>query len=378
MKAGEAIKIAREIGFPVLVRPSYVLGGRAMEIVYDEAALRKFVQLAVAAAPGHPILIDKFLEDAIEIDVDAVADGEMSVVAGIMEHIEEAGVHSGDSACVLPPHTLPEKIVEEIKRQTKAMAKELNVIGLMNVQYAVKDKEIYVLEVNPRASRTVPFVSKATGIPWAKVATKVMLGKKLKALGITKEIEITHVAVKEVVLPFLRFPGVDPILGPEMRSTGEVMGVANDYGLAYAKAQIGAGQNLPKTGKVLITVADRYKPDAVPIAKKMHELGFKLAGTTGTAKYLKNAELPVETISKIREKRPHVIDYIKNREFSLVINARFGQESSEDAPLIRKTALLYGIPYATTLAGARAIADGIEALLKGEIGVKCLQEYHRK
>jgi len=380
MEIKEAIKIAQEIGFPVLVRPSYVLGGRAMEIVYNEQDLQRFVQLAVEAAPGHPLLIDKFLEDAIEVDVDAVADGEVCVVAGIMEHIEEAGVHSGDSACVLPPHTLPKKIVEEIKRQTKALAKELNVIGLMNVQYAVKDGQVYVLEVNPRASRTVPFVSKATGIPWAKVATKVMLGKKLQTLGITEEIQVNHVAVKEVVLPFLRFPGVDPILGPEMRSTGEVMGIAHNYGLAYAKAQIASGQNLylPKTSKVLITVADKYKPAVVSIAQKLHELGFKLAATKGTASYLQRVNLPVETVYKVREKRPHVVDHIKNHEFSLIINARFGQESSEDAPSIRKTALLYGVPYATTLAGAKAMVDGIEALLKGEIGVKCLQEYHKR
>mgnify|MGYP000660359650 FL=1 len=380
MEIKEAIKIAQEIGFPVLVRPSYVLGGRAMEIVYNEQDLQRFVQLAVEAAPGHPLLIDKFLEDAIEVDVDAVADGEVCVVAGIMEHIEEAGVHSGDSACVLPPHTLPKKIVEEIKRQTKALAKELNVIGLMNVQYAVKDGQVYVLEVNPRASRTVPFVSKATGIPWAKVATKVMLGKKLQTLGITEEIQVNHVAVKEVVLPFLRFPGVDPILGPEMRSTGEVMGIAHNYGLAYAKAQIASGQNLylPKTSKVLITVADKYKPAVVSIAQKLHELGFKLAATKGTASYLQRVNLPVETVYKVREKRPHVVDHIKNHEFSLIINARFGQESSEDAPLIRKTALLYGVPYATTLAGAKAMVDGIEALLKGKIGVKCLQEYHKR
>ena len=380
MEIKEAIKIAQEIGFPVLVRPSYVLGGRAMEIVYNEQDLQRFVQLAVEAAPGHPLLIDKFLEDAIEVDVDAVADGEVCVVAGIMEHIEEAGVHSGDSACVLPPHTLPKKIVEEIKRQTKALAKELNVIGLMNVQYAVKDGQVYVLEVNPRASRTVPFVSKATGIPWAKVATKVMLGKKLQTLGITEEIQVNHVAVKEVVLPFLRFPGVDPILGPEMRSTGEVMGIAHNYGLAYAKAQIASGQNLylPKTSKVLITVADKYKPAVVSIAQKLHELGFKLAATKGTARYLQRVNLPVETVHKVREKRPHVVDHIKNHEFSLIINARFGQESSEDAPLIRKTALLYGVPYATTLAGAKAMVDGIEALLKGKIGVKCLQEYHKR
>ncbi len=376
MTPEEAIIIAHKIGFPVLVRPSYVLGGRAMEIVYDDEELNKFVRLAVEAAPGHPILIDKFLEDAIEVDVDAVADGEICVIAGVMEHIEEAGVHSGDSACVLPPHTLSQEIVEEIKRQTKALAMELNVVGLMNVQYAVKDNEIYVLEVNPRASRTIPFVSKATGIPWAKVATKVMVGKKLKDLGITKEVEIKHVAVKEVVLPFLRFPGVDPVLGPEMRSTGEVMGIDYSYGLAYAKAQIAAGQKLPKEGKVLITVADKLKPAVVPIAKKLVDLGFKLAATAGTAAYLKKVGFAVEEVHKVREKRPHVLDHIKNREYALVINARLGRESSEDGALIRKTVLLYGIPYATTLAGAKAMVDGIEALQKGEMKVRCLQEYH--
>ncbi len=377
MTPEEAIIIAHKIGFPVLVRPSYVLGGRAMEIVYDDEELNKFVRLAVEAAPGHPILIDKFLEDAIEVDVDAVADGEICVIAGVMEHIEEAGVHSGDSACVLPPHTLSQEIVEEIKRQTKALAMELNVVGLMNVQYAVKDNEIYVLEVNPRASRTIPFVSKATGIPWAKVATKVMVGKKLKDLGITKEVEIKHVAVKEVVLPFLRFPGVDPVLGPEMRSTGEVMGIDYSYGLAYAKAQIAAGQKLPKEGKVLITVADKLKPAVVPIAKKLVDLGFKLAATAGTAAYLKKVGFAVEEVHKVREKRPHVLDHIKNREYALVINARLGRESSEDGALIRKTVLLYGIPYATTLAGAKAMVDGIEALQKGEMKVRCLQEYHQ-
>jgi len=376
MTAEEAILIAHQIGFPVLVRPSYVLGGRAMEIVYDDEELNKFIKLAVEAAPGHPILIDKFLEDAIEVDVDAVADGEMCVVAGIMEHIEEAGIHSGDSACVLPPHTLGPEIIQDIKRQTKAMARELNVIGLMNVQYAVKDGEIYILEVNPRASRTVPFVSKATGIPWAKVATKVMLGRKLKELGITKEVEVKHVAVKEVVLPFLRFPGVDPVLGPEMRSTGEVMGIASNYGLAYAKAQIAAGQQLPKKGKVLITVADKYKAGVIPIAQKLHRLGFKIAATVGTAKFLQKKGLEVEIVSKVREKRPHVVDHIKNYEYALVINASFGRTSSEDASLIRKTVLVYGIPYATTLTGAKAMVDGIEALLKGEMEVKCLQEYH--
>jgi carbamoyl-phosphate synthase large subunit len=346
-----------------------------MEIVYDEEDLYSFLELAVEAAPHHPILIDKFLEDAIEVDVDAVADGETCVVAGIMEHIEEAGVHSGDSACVLPPHTLTKETIEMIKGQTKALAKELEVIGLMNVQYAIKDSEVYVLEVNPRASRTIPFVSKATGIPWAKVATKVMLGEKLKELGIVKEVEIKYVAVKEVVLPFVRFPGVDPILGPEMRSTGEVMGIAENYGIAYAKAQIAANQTFPKEGKVLITVADRYKKAVIPIAKKLSELGFKLAATIGTASHLKGASLGVEVVNKIREKRPHVVDHLKNKDFSLVINARFGKQSTEDAILIRKTALLCGVPYTTTIAGAKAIVDGIEALLRGEVEVKSIQEY---
>ncbi len=377
MTPEEAMVIAHQIGFPVLVRPSYVLGGRAMEIVYDEEDLKKFVYLAVEAAPGHPILIDKFLEDAIEVDVDAVADSEICVVAGIMEHIEEAGIHSGDSACVLPPHTLSKEIIAEIKRQTKALAMELNVVGLMNVQYAVKDNEIYVLEVNPRASRTVPFVSKATGIPWAKVATKVMTGKRLKELGITKEVDVRHVAVKEVVLPFLRFPGVDPVLGPEMRSTGEVMGIDYDYGLAYAKAQVAAGQRLPLEGKVLITVADKLKPSVYPVAKKLAELGFKLAATSGTGAYLKEKGLEVEVVRKVREKRPHVLDHIKNNEYGLVINASLGRESSEDASLIRKTVLVYGIPYATTIAGAKAMVDGIEALKNGKIQVRCLQEYHQ-
>lgn len=376
MTPEEAVLVAHQIGFPVLVRPSYVLGGRAMEIVYDDEDLNKFIRLAVEAAPGHPILIDKFLEDAIEVDVDAVADGEMCVIAGIMEHIEEAGIHSGDSACVLPPHTLDTETIQEIKRQTRALARELNVVGLMNIQYAVKDSEIYILEVNPRASRTVPFVSKATGIPWAKVATKVMLGKKLKELGITKEVEVKHVAVKEVVLPFLRFPGVDPVLGPEMRSTGEVMGIASNYGLAYAKAQIAAGQRLPIKGKVLITVADKLKAGVVPIAQKLHALGFKIAATAGTATFLRENGLEVETVRKVREQRPHVVDHIKNSEYALVINVHFGRESSEDASLIRKTVLLYGIPYATTLAGAKAMVDGIEALLKGKMEVKCLQAYH--
>ncbi|MDP2993114.1 MAG: carbamoyl-phosphate synthase large subunit, partial [Deltaproteobacteria bacterium] len=271
----EALAVAQGIGYPVVIRPSYVLGGRAMRIIYDDQELEDFIESAVRASSEHPVLIDKFLEDAVEIDVDAVSDGQETIIGGIMEHIEEAGIHSGDSACVLPPHTLSPDLIDRIKKDTKAMAKELNVIGLMNVQYAIKDKDIYVLEVNPRASRTVPFVSKATGIPLAKVATKVMIGKTLRELGLTTEKEIKHIAVKEAVFPFDRFPGVDTLLGPEMRSTGEVMGIDESFGLAFAKSQLAAGQNLPLSGTVFISVRDKDKMAVVPIAQKLANIGFK-------------------------------------------------------------------------------------------------------
>lgn len=371
-----ARKIANEIGYPVVVRPSYVLGGRAMEIVYDDDELNGFMQKAVEASPQRPILIDKFLEDAIEVDVDAVSDGNNCVIAGILEHIEEAGIHSGDSAMVLPPHSLQDEIIKKIKENTYTLAKELNVKGLLNIQYAVRHGAVYILEVNPRASRTVPLVSKATGVPWAKVATKVMLGKTLKGLGI-KEVEIDHIAVKESVFPFVRFPGSDAILGPEMKSTGEVMGIDSTFGLAYAKSQIAAGQKLPTKGNVLITVRDEDKRRVVFIAKKLADLGFKLFATGGTANALKQNDLEVKVVSKIYEKRPHIVDMIKSGEIHLVINTPRGKITKKDETIIRSTTVLYNVPLVTTIAGAQATVNAIEALTKKSLSVKSLQEYHK-
>ncbi len=371
-----ARKIANKIGYPVVVRPSYVLGGRAMEIVYDDEELNGFMQKAVEASPERPILIDKFLEDAIEVDVDAVADGKTCVIAGIMEHIEEAGIHSGDSAMVLPPYTLQDAIIKRIKENTYCLAKELKVKGLLNIQYAVRQGVIYVLEVNPRASRTVPFVSKAKGIPWAKVATKVMLGKTLKKLEI-KEIEVSHISVKESVFPFIRFPGVDAILGPEMKSTGEVMGIDTTFGLAYAKSQIAAGQKLPIKGNVLITVRDEDKRKVVFIAKKLADLGFKLFATSGTASVLKQNGLKVEVVSKLYEKRPHIVDMIKSGQINLIINTPRGKLTKRDETIIRSTAILHDVPLVTTIAGAQATVNAIEALTKKALTVKSLQEYHK-
>ena len=373
-----ARRIANEIGYPVVVRPSYVLGGRAMEIVYDDQELNGFMQKAVEASPERPILVDKFLEDAIEVDVDAVADGKNCVIAGIMEHIEEAGIHSGDSAMVLPPYTLPDAIIKKIRQNTHALVKELKVKGLLNIQYAVRHDVIYVLEVNPRASRTVPFVSKANGIPWAKIATRVMLGKTLKELGIIKEVQIPHVAVKESVFPFIRFPGVDAILGPEMKSTGEVMGIDSTFGLAYAKSQIAAGQKLPTKGNVLITVRDEDKRKVVFIAKKLADLGFRLFSTSGTAQALKQNDLEVELVSKLHEKRPHNVDMIKSGQINLIINTPQGKVTKRDETIIRSTAILYDIPLVTTIAGAQATVNAIEALSKKSLSVKSLQEYHNK
>ncbi len=322
----EALKIAEKIGYPVVVRPSYVLGGRAMEIVYDSEDLENYFQQAIWASPDHPILIDKFLENAIEIDVDALSDGEDTYIGGIMEHIEEAGVHSGDSACVLPPHTLSPELIAEIERQTKLLSQELKVVGLMNIQFAVKDKEVFILEVNPRASRTVPFVSKATGIPLAKLATKVMWGKKLKDLLPQRPGKPNYFAVKEAVLPFNRFPGVDVILGPEMRSTGEVMGIDANVGLAYLKSQLAAGQNLPLKGNVFISVNDRDKPLAILPARIFQELGFKIIATRGTGRFLQEAGIPVEIVNKVYEGRPNAIDYIKNGQIDLLINTSSGKK----------------------------------------------------
>ncbi len=372
----EAKKIAGSIGYPVVVRPSYVLGGRAMEIVYNENDLEAFMEKAAEASPERPILIDKFLEDAIEIDVDAVADGERCVVAGIMEHIEEAGIHSGDSACALPPYSLNDDVIERIKADTYKLAKGLNVIGLMNIQYAVKGDTIYVLEVNPRASRTVPFVSKATGIQWAKIAAKLMAGLTLSELGIEKEVEISHVAVKESVFPFGRFGAIDTILGPEMKSTGEVMGIDNSFGAAFWKSQLGAGQNLPIKGNVFLSVKNRDKRNVVFIAKKLSDLGFKLHATKGTAKVLANNGMEVQYVNKVSEGRPHIVDMIKNGDIHLIINTPSGRNPKTDEVAIRSSAVQYKIPYTTTLSGAQAVVNAIEIMKRGSIRVKPLQDYY--
>jgi carbamoyl-phosphate synthase large subunit len=376
LSLSEAREVAEKIGYPVLVRPSYVLGGRGMAIVYDRQALEGFAAEAFIASEEHPILIDQFLEDAVEVDVDALADGEQVVIGGIMEHIEEAGIHSGDSACVLPPYTLDAGILEVIRVYTKRLALALKVIGLMNVQYAIKNGKVYVLEVNPRASRTAPFVSKATGLPLAKIAAKVMAGEKLAALGVTKEREVSHYSVKESVFPFSRFPGVDPVLGPEMKSTGEVMGIDPDFGLAYVKSQFGAGQHLPRSGKVFISVLDRYKPRIVPIARRLADLGFSLVATVGTAAVISDAGISVETVRKVHEGRPNIVDLIKNRAVHLVINTPRGRRGKDDQIAIRREALMCQVPTVTTVPGAAAVATGLEALLGGKLDVKPLQEYH--
>ena len=378
MDAEKALVAAERIGYPVLVRPSYVLGGRSMEIVYDAETLRTFMAKALLISPGHPILIDKFLEDAIEIDVDAISDGRTTVVAGIMEHIEEAGIHSGDSACILPPVTISPAIMKLIEKQTKMLAKELGVIGLMNIQYAVKDGILYVLEVNPRASRTAPFVSKAIGVPLAKLATKVMLGKSLKELGFTEAPKPKHVSVKEAVFPFNRFPDVDILLGPEMKSTGEVMGIDHSFGLAFAKAQMAAGFKMPTEGSIFISVHDHHKDKIVPVAKSLQELGFKILATAGTAKHLINHGIETIIVYKVSEGRPNVVDHIKNGDIQMVINTSVGRKSSRDAYHIRRGALTYNILYTTTLAGAKALSEATKAIIDEDWQVCSLQEYHRK
>ncbi|MDK2896964.1 MAG: carbamoyl-phosphate synthase large subunit [Candidatus Atribacteria bacterium] len=374
----EAKKIASDIGYPVMVRPSYVLGGRAMRIIYNQEELEEFISEAVEISPGRPVLIDKFLEDAIEVDVDAISDGEITVVAGIMEHIEEAGVHSGDSACVIPPFSLSDEIEEQVKQCSYALARELGVIGLMNIQLAVKDEELYILEVNPRASRTIPYVSKATGIPFARLASQVMVGRKLKDIGLTQEIKIEHFAVKEAVFPFTRFPGVDPILGPEMRSTGEVMGIDRDFGLAFAKSQLSAQSSLSLTGKVFISVKNRDKRGIVFLAKKLSDLGFQLVATRGTAKVLNNNGIKVDVVNKVGENRPNVVDLIKNREINLIINTPLGGRSKAESAYIRKEAVSRGIPYVTTLSGAEATVLAIERLKNDTLTIRTLQEYHQQ
>ena len=380
----EALEASKRLGYPVLVRPSFVLGGRAMQIVYSDAELQHYMRFAVEASPERPVLVDKFLEDATEVDVDCIADvGHFKdptqgtiVIGGMLEHIEFAGVHSGDAAMVLPPHTLSEKVIGTIREYTHAMARELNVIGLMNVQYAVKDEKVYVLEVNPRASRTVPFVSKAIGVPLAKLAAKVMAGKKLTELGFTSEIWTRYWAVKESVFPFNRFHGQDILLSPEMRSTGEVMGLDEDLGIAYAKSQMAAGGPLPLAGRVFISVSDAHKKDAPAVARQFADLGFELIATGGTAAVLEQAGLKVQRIFKLQEGRPNAIDLLKNKEIQLVINTPSGATPRADEVKIRTTAVYTGTPIMTTLSGARAAALGIAALKKSGYGVKTVQEYH--
>lgn len=371
----EAREIAERITFPVLVRPSYVIGGRAMEIVYDNNELEKYMKEAVKVSPEHPILVDKFLEDAIELDVDVLCDGEEVFIAGIMEHIEEAGVHSGDSACVIPPQTIPEHILNTIREYSTKLALELDVKGLMNIQYAVKlDEEmVYIIEANPRASRTVPFVSKAIGVPLAKVATWIMTGAKLKDFNLTKEIKIDHVAVKESVFPFLKLPESDTVLGPEMKSTGESIGVDENFGMAFYKSQLAAGMDLPKEGKIFISVKEQDKKKIRPIAEKVANLGFELAATSGTADAAKGVD--IEKIKKVSQGSPNIRDAILNKEIDLIINTSEGKQSAQDGYIIRRLAIELGIPYVTTLSGARAALNAIEAVQNNEITVKSLNEH---
>jgi len=382
----EALAVARQLGYPILVRPSFVLGGRAMQIVYSDAELIHYMRFAVEASPERPVLVDKFLEDAIEVDVDCIADvGHFEdprqgtiVIGGILEHIEFAGVHSGDAAMVLPPHTLSEKIIGIIREYTHAMTRELRVAGLMNVQYAVKGDTVYVLEVNPRASRTVPFVSKAIGRPLAKLAAKVMAGRNLKELGFTEEIRPNYWAVKESVFPFNRFHGQDILLSPEMRSTGEVMGLDANLGAAYAKSQMAAGAPLPTSGRVFISVSDYHKAEVVDVARQFASLGFELVATTGTAAVLEKAGIKVQRVYKIDEGRPNTLDMLKNREIQLVINTPAGQTPRADEIKIRTTAVYTNTPIMTTLGGARAAALGIAALQKSGYSVQTLQEYYKR
>ncbi len=373
----EAVRIADAITYPVMVRPSYVLGGRAMQIVYDEAGLLAYMGTAVKASDKHPVLIDKYLRDAIEIDADAISDGKNVVVAGIMEHIEEAGVHSGDSACSLPPYTLDAALIEEIRRQMTALALELGVIGLMNAQFAVKDRTIYVLEVNPRGSRTVPFVSKAIGVPLAKLAMKVMVGKSLQQLNFVQAPTPTHLSVKEAVFPFTKFAGVDVLLGPEMKSTGEVMGIDSDFGWAFVKSQAGAGAILPTAGTAFISVKSDDRAGAHDVARRLAALGFRITATSGTALYLSEQGLTVDVVNKVQEGRPHVVDHIKNGEVALVVNTVRTASAQTDSLSIRREALHKGVPYYTTMRGALAAVMGIEALLKKGLAIRALQEYHR-
>ena len=378
MNVQEALEIAGRIGYPVLVRPSYVLGGRAMVIAYDEATLREYVLRAEELQRAFPILVDRFLENATEVDVDALADGADVVVAGIMQHIEEAGIHSGDSSCVLPSVSIPEDQRQLLREYTVRLARELKVVGLMNVQYAIQNGKVYVLEVNPRASRTVPYVSKATGVPLAKIAARLMVGRKLAEFSLPPELPVSHSFVKSPVFPFQKFPGVDTILGPEMKSTGEVMGVADSFGLAFAKAQLGARQRIPIKGRVFISVNDHDKPGVIPIARDLESLGFTLIATRGTAEALRKAGVKVERVFKVHEARPNVVDRIKSAEIDLIINTPLGGKSRFDDKAIRRSAVQHGVTCITTLSAAEAAIQGIRALQKGETHVASLQKLHQK
>ena len=375
--AEEAEKITDRIGYPVVIRPSYVLGGRAMEIVHDQKGLHRYMREAVRVSGDNPVLIDRYLNDAIEVDVDCIADGETVYVAGVMEHIEEAGIHSGDSACALPPYTLSPATVTELKAETEAMAKALGVVGLMNVQYAIKDNEIFVLEVNPRAARTVPFVAKATGIPVAKIGARVMAGARLSDFRLDGQAIAPHVAVKEAVFPFNRFPNVDTILGPEMKSTGEVMGLDASFERAFAKSQLGAGVRLPEAGTVFLSVRDADKPAAVAVARRLVDMGFAIVATRGTAGRLREAGLPVRGVNKVLEGRPHCVDAIRSGEVQMVINTAGGPQSVTDSFDIRRSALTHGVPHYTTIAGAKAAAHAIAAMKAGTLEVAPLQSYFR-
>jgi carbamoyl-phosphate synthase large subunit len=369
---------ARRVGFPALVRPSFVLGGRAMEICYDQAQFEQYVAAAFVVAQGQPVLIDRFLEDATEVDVDAVSDGEQTVVMGVMEHIEEAGIHSGDSACAIPPYSLPGPVVQEIREATFALARELRVIGLMNIQFAVKKEDgrmnVYVLEVNPRASRTVPFVAKATGVPIAKIAAKVMTGKTLAELGVTAEPIPAHVSVKESVFPFRKFVGVDIVLGPEMRSTGEVMGISERFSIAFAKGQLAAGTVLPETGKIFVSVAARHKEAVVALARRLVALGYELIATDGTARRLNEADIPVQRVKKLVEGHPNLLDYMIDGEVALVMNTPSGKGARTDEGRIRAAAVQHGVPCITTIAAAEAAVMAMEALRHEPMTVQALQD----
>jgi carbamoyl-phosphate synthase large subunit len=376
VSSDEAVEIAGRIGYPVLVRPSFVLGGRAMMIVYHDDELREYMQNAVDVSPDRPVLVDRFLEDATEVDVDCISDGDTTVVGAIMEHIEEAGIHSGDSACVIPSFSLTDSMREQISIAAKALAVELGVRGLMNIQFAVKDEELYVIEVNPRASRTVPFVSKAIGVPLAKLAAKVMAGEKLVDLGFTEPVYPTHYSVKEAVFPFSKFPGIDISLGPEMKSTGEVMGIDADLGMAYAKAQMAASSQLPSEGNIFISVKDRDKEEAIGLAKEFSDMGFTIFSTSGTAERFSEAGVPVHRLHKLAEGRPNVLDMIKNGEIVMVINTPSGRIPRRDEVSIRSGALANRVPIITTLRAAHACVRSIRSLKSSDMGVRALQEYH--